>query len=128
MNNRLIYQKVSICETVPKNDFCIWYTPEIDPEESFKPSNSEITKMRNPSEHRPKTSKTVFGNEIFVVPQILGKSYNLIYHGSKSELTKRFYECSINEIPKNSETSAIIIKMCLLIRAKCSQKAGMTCF
>ena len=27
LNDRLIYQKVSICETIQKNDFCIWYTP-----------------------------------------------------------------------------------------------------
>ena len=30
LNDQLIYQKVSICETIPKNNFCIWYTPEID--------------------------------------------------------------------------------------------------
>ena len=27
LNDQLIYQKVSICETIPKNDFCICYTP-----------------------------------------------------------------------------------------------------
>ena len=43
LNDRLIYQKVIICETIPKNDFCIWFTPEIDTEKPFTPSNSEIT-------------------------------------------------------------------------------------
>ena len=51
-----------------------------------------------------------------------------MYHGSKSELTKRFSKYSINEIPRNAEKSAIIIETSLLIRAKCSQKAGVTCF
>ena len=51
-----------------------------------------------------------------------------MYHGSKSELTKRFSKYSMNKIPRNAEKSAIIIKTSLLIRAKCSQKAGMTCF
>ena len=36
-NDWLIYQKVSICETIPKNDFCIWYAPEIDTEKPFLP-------------------------------------------------------------------------------------------
>ena len=47
LNDRLIYQKVSICEIIRKDDFWIWYTPEIDTEKPFTPSNSEITKMRN---------------------------------------------------------------------------------
>ena len=45
VNDRLIYQKVSICETIPKSNFCIWYTPEIDTGNPFTPSNSEITKF-----------------------------------------------------------------------------------
>ena len=41
LNDSLIYEKVSICETIPKNDFCIWCTPEIDTEKPFTLSNSE---------------------------------------------------------------------------------------
>ena len=92
---------MSICETTPKNEFCIWYTPEIDTEKAFTLSNSEITKMRNACEHRPEIAKIVLGNEILNVPQTLVKSYNTMYHGSKSELTKQFSKYSINEIPKN---------------------------
>ena len=51
-----------------------------------------------------------------------------MYHGSKSELTKRFSKYSINEIPKNTEESTIIIEVSPLICVKCSQKVGMTCF
>ena len=127
LNDRLIYPKVSICENIPKNDFCIWYTPEINTEKPFTPSNSEITKMRNACEHRPEIAKIVLGNEILNVPQTLVKSYTTMYYDSKSELTKQFSKYSINEIPKNAEKSAVIIEMSPLIRAKCSQKAGMTC-
>ena len=67
---------MSICETTPKNEFCIWYTPEIDTEKAFTPSNSEITKMRNACEHRPEIAKIVSGNETSNFPQSLGKSYN----------------------------------------------------
>ena len=43
-------------------------------------------------------------------------------------LTRRFSKYSINKISKNVEkSSAIITEMSPLIRAKCSQKAGMTC-
>ena len=76
LNDRLIYQKVSICETIPNNDFCIWYNPEIDTEKTFTTSNSEITKMRNACEHRPKIAKIVSRNEILNFPQSLGKSCN----------------------------------------------------
>ena len=128
LNDRLIYPKVSKCENIPKNNFCIWYTPEIDTEKPFTPSNSEITKMRNACEHRPEIAKIVLGNEILNVPQTLVKSYTTMYYDSKSELTKQFSKYSIHEIPKNAEKSAVIIEMSPLIRAKCSQKAGMTCF
>ena len=80
-NDRLVYQKVSICETIAKNDFCIWYTPETDTEKPFTPSNSKIAKMRNACEHKPEIAKIVFGNEILNVPPSLGKSYNTMYHG-----------------------------------------------
>ena len=78
---------------IPKNDFCIWYTPEIDTEKPFTPSDSEITKMRNACKHRPQIANIVLN-----VPQSLGKSYNTMYHGSKSELAKQFSKYSINEI------------------------------
>ena len=68
LNDLLIYQKVSICETIPKNDLCIQYTPEIDTEKHFTPSNPEITKMKNACEHRPEITEIVFGNEILNVP------------------------------------------------------------
>ena len=83
--------------------------------------------MKNACEHRPEIAKIVFGNEILNSLQSLGKSYNTMYHGSKSELTKRFSKYSINKISKNAEKSAIIIEMFPLIRAKCSQKARITC-
>ena len=51
-----------------------------------------------------------------------------MYHGLKSELTKRFSKYSINKIPKNAEKSAMIVEISPLIRAKCSQKTAMTSF
>ena len=59
---------LSICEPIPKNNFCIWCTPEIDTEKPFAPSNSEITKMRNECEHKSEIAKIVFGNEILNTP------------------------------------------------------------
>ena len=75
-----------------------------------------------------KLPKIVLGNEILNVPQTLVKSYTTMYYDSKSELTKQFSKYSIHEILKNAEKSAVIIEMSPLIRAKYSQKAGMTCF
>ena len=55
--------------------------------------------MTNACVHGPEIAKTVSGNEILNVPQSLRKSFNTMYHGSISELTKRFSKYSINEIP-----------------------------
>ena len=30
--DRLVYSKVSVCETIPKNEFCVWHTPKLDSE------------------------------------------------------------------------------------------------
>ena len=73
-----------------------------------------------------KLPKIVLGNEILNVPQTLVKSYNTMYHGSKSELTKQFPNIQSTKFQKMK--SAVIIEMAPLIHAKCSQKAGMTCF
>ena len=37
LSDRLIYQKVPICDTIPKNDFSIWCTHEIDTDKPFTP-------------------------------------------------------------------------------------------
>ena len=59
---------LSICETIPKNSFCIWCTPEIDTEKPFAPSNSDISKTRNECEHKSEIAKIDFGNEILNTP------------------------------------------------------------
>ena len=112
-NDRLVYQKVSICETIPKNDFCIWYTPEIDTEKPFTPSNSKIAKMRNACEHKPEIAKIVFGNEILNVLPSLGKSYNTMNHGSKSELTNDFLNIQSTKFQKMPRNLLLLLR-CLL--------------
>ena len=121
----MIYQKVSICETIPKNHFCFWYTPEVDIKKPFTPTNS---KMRSACEQRSEMATMFFKNEILNVPQSLSTNSETMYHGSKSDIAKRFSEHSIKGIPKSLEKSAIIIEMSPLIRAKCSSTASMTCF
>ena len=66
--DRLVYSKVSVCDTIPKNEFCVWHTPKLDSEKPFTPSNSEITKMRSACEHRPNLAKMIFDQEILNVP------------------------------------------------------------
>ena len=69
IKDRLIYSKVSVCETVPKNEFCIWHAPKLDSEKPFTPSNSEITKMRSACELRSDLATTIFNQKILNVPQ-----------------------------------------------------------
>ena len=112
-NDRLVYQKVSICETIAKNDFCIWYTPETDTEKPFTPSNSKIAKMMNACEHKPEIAKIVFGNEILNVLPSLGKSYNTMNHGSKSELTNDFLNIQSTKFQKMPRNLLLLLR-CLL--------------
>ena len=128
IQDRLIFQKTSVCETIPKNEFNIWHTKEIDAGKPFAPTKSQITKMRSACENRPEIAKTIFGNEVFNVPQSLCTDVKTMYHGTKSDIVKRFTDSSIEEIPNCSENSVIIIEMSPLIRAKCSNSKDMTCF
>ena len=84
IRDRLVYGKVSICETIPKNEFSVWHSPEVDPKTPFTPSNSDIVKMRSACEHRPYLANAIFSNEILNVPQSLCKAPDRMYHGSKA--------------------------------------------
>ena len=96
----MICQKISICEPIPKKDFSVWHARDAETGRPFTPTNSEITKMRSACEHRPDIAETIFGSEIFNAPQRLCKDSETMYHSAKSEITKRFSEAIINEIPK----------------------------
>ena len=83
-----LYQKVSICETIPKNEFSFWYMPDVD----TKKTQLQILrsfKMRSACEKRSGMAKIVFKNEIFNVSQSLSTNAETIYRGSKSK--KRFF-------------------------------------
>ena len=83
-NDRMIRQKVSICEPIPKNDFKVWYAHDVETGGPFILSHSEITKMRSVSEHRPDIAETIFGSEILNVPLSLCKDSETMYHRAKS--------------------------------------------
>ena len=74
--------------------------------------------MRSACEHRPDLAKAIFSNEIMNVPQSLCKDTESMFHGAKSETTKRLTDAVVDSIPKGVGKSAIIIEMSPLIRAK----------
>ena len=74
--------------------------------------------MRSACEHRPDLAKAIFSNEIMNVPQSLCKDTESMFHGAKSETTKRLTDAVVDSIPKGVGKSAIIIETSPLIRAK----------
>ena len=126
--DRLIYQKVSICATIPKNKINIWNITQPDAEKPYVPSNSVINKMRSACEHRPDLAQKVFEHEIFDVPQSLSTNSVSMYHGAKSDITKRLSSFCDSRIPTRECKSAVIIEMSPLIIAKCFSLTNTTCF
>ena len=120
LNDRLLYQKVSICETIPQNNFCIWDFKKHEPEQPFLPNHSTANKMRSACEYRPEKAKEVFQHEIFGVAQSLSISSQSMYHGSKSDVCKRLVAFRKQRVPPTESKSVIIIEMSPVIRAKCA--------
>ena len=67
--------------------------------------------MRSACEHRHVLANTIFSNEILNVPQSLCKAPDIMYHGSKADIAKRFSEFSVENIPNCGDKCAIIIEM-----------------
>ena len=119
INNRLIFQRKPISATIYKNKFKIWELSKID-DKPFLPSSSVINKMRSACEHRPELADTIFKFEILGIPQSLASDSISMYHGKKSDITKRLSTFSVLRLPNKDGKSALVIEMSPVIRAKCT--------
>ena len=107
---RLIMGKVSINAKVCKNKFNIMNT---DLKAKSIPTNTSNTtlmnKLRSAAAYRPEHVSKLFEGEIFGVTQSLADDKTSLYHGTKSEIKKRFKQCTPPVI--NTENSAIIVEL-----------------
>ena len=128
INDRLVSQKVSVCETIVKNKYDIWNTTKSTKNIQFTPTKSVLNKMRSACEHRSVMAEKLFEHEILNVPQSLSTDGVSLYHGSKSDIAKRLQTYSQETIPGRECNSAIVIEMSPIIRAKAFSSSGAECF
>ena len=84
--------------------------------------------MQSACEQRPKLAQTVFEHEILNFQQSLATNSVKMYHGTKSDLTKRFSAFCNPQLPFKECKSAIVIEMSPLIRANFSNVTNVACF
>ena len=112
---RLIMGKVSINAKISKNKFNIMNT---DLKAKSIPTNTSNTtlmnKLRSAAAYRPEQVSKLFEGEIFGVAQSLADDKTSLYHGTKSEIKKRFKQCTppvINTVELSPKCSAIIVEL-----------------
>ena len=73
------------------------------------PSKSILNKMKSACEHRPDMALELFTNEVMNIPQSLTPDGVSLYHGTKSDISKRFE--SDESIPEKEAKSAIVLEI-----------------
>ena len=81
--------------------------------------------MKSACEHRKDLALQVFEGEVMNIPQSLTPDGVSLYHGTKSDITKRF--TSEESLMEHDGKSALVIEMSPVIRAK-SISLGIECF
>ena len=126
ITDRLVLGTVSVCETIKSNDFELWSESTSKKDKvPYMPSKSVLNKMKSACEYRSNMALELFDGEVMNVPQSLTPDGVSLYHGTKSDITKRFdYQ---EGIPEQGGKSALVLEMSPIIRAK-SCSSGTECF
>ena len=110
INERLVTGTTSICETIQSNMYDLWNESSSKKEKVLHtPSKSILNKMKSACEHRPDMALELFKNEIMDIPQSLTPDGVSLYHGNKSDISKRFE--SEENIPENEGKSFIVLEI-----------------
>ena len=122
ISDRLVLRNVPISHTITTNKIDMWNCTDRVEKIEFSPSISVLKKMNSVCEYRKDLTKELFEQEINNIPKSLcidGKHGIELYHGSKSEITKRFHSPTSVVLPYELEAkSSIVIEMSPLIKAK----------
>ena len=112
ISDRLVLRKVPISHTITTNKIDIWNCTDRIEKTEFSPSISVLKKMNSACEYRKDLAKELFEQEINNIPQSLcvdGKNGIELYHGSKSEITKRFHSPTSVVLPYELEAKSSIV-------------------
>ena len=114
--DRLIYQKVPISGPIRLNQINLWQSNEHT--KYSQPDNRVLNKIRSAASNRSEQAKEVFGKELFGFPQSFSKNGTDLYHGSKSDMMKKFEAFVVDNLQNTTGKSTIIIDMAHIIHAK----------
>ena len=122
ISDRLVLRNVPISHTITTNKIDIWNCTDRVEKIEFSPSISVLKKMNSACEYRKDLAKELFEQEINNILQSLcidGKNGIDLYHGSKSEIAKRFHSPTSVVLPYELEAkSSIVTEMSPLIKVK----------
>ena len=116
-DDRLVHGKVAIGVPIKKNCFNTMASEQHNKQTKEQVlSQSAVTKLRSAAVYREEKVAKLFSSEIFGVAQSIAENRNTLYHGTKSDILKRF---SSTHIPKtNDRLSAVVIECSAQIQAK----------
>ena len=114
-NDRLIYSKAPVSDTIKKNNFCLTGNAEItslpkDP----TPTQAMVTKLRAACVVRQKHAEIFFKSEIFDIAQSISTDNRSLYHGSKSDILKRLEKETQPEIHGNNST--LVVDLSVIVK------------
>ena len=117
INERLLYQKVSLCPGIRKNNFDSWHPRQTQLEKYRSLSSSVIKKIYSAIEHRQDLSRTISEFEFQDVSYSLSSDPISVYHGVKSDITIRLPNAPASQHLHTKCKSVIILEMSPIIRA-----------
>ena len=128
IQERLLYQNVSLCSGMHKNNFDPWHLKQAQSEKYRPLSSSIIKKIYSAIKHRQDLSRTMLEFEFQDVVYSLSSDPISIYHRTKSDIMIRLPIAPASHLHKKFK-SVIILEMPPIIRAKCfSLPDNISCF
>ena len=114
INERLLYQKVSLCSRIHKNNFDPWHPRQMQLEKYHPLSSSVIKKIHSAIEHRQKLSRTVFEFEFQGVSCSSSSDPISMCHEAKSDIMIRLPNAPASHHLHTKCKSVIIFEMSIL--------------
>ena len=115
--NRLILQKVSISETIRKNNFSLLKSQHSSGgRNGWNFGVALMNKLHSAVEHRSLLADSLFAEELYGVPHCFATDVDVMYHGTKSSIKDRLKSCSPPAHLTESTWTAIVLEASPLIR------------
>ena len=120
LNDRLINRTTVIDAPIKKNNYEL--PGNINEklklqENKLKYPIATLSKLREAVHLRKDKATELFSTELFGVSQCIAENSNSLYHGTKSDILKRFATCNYIEPHKTKTTSAMVFDLSLFTKS-----------